>query len=299
LLEQSADQERFTLGSSLDNEVVLEHPMPADEERCYINLVHAQLYPDPDRDSLILFNNSTSAFNVQPLGIQVQNRILPSQEARLERGSWRLSLGEGLDFEIKILPLAAREVPRSWSLISSTPATSSLAVKQPGKVVAIAQTKDEAATVAPTKDKAYQSPSLGTAKSVPASTRKKIVEAATVAPTKHKAYQSPLLGTAKSVPASTRKKIVEASGVRDSAILRPCNAELSIPSSMSKPHASDEVLCDNDYSLVFKAIRKRATVAIKVFRHPKGVKVAADMWREELGILNDLNHVSTPQWNFR
>jgi hypothetical protein len=60
-------------------------------------------------------------------------------------------------------------------------------------------------------------------------------------------------------------------------ILRLCNAELSIPSSMFKPYASDKVLCDNDYSLVFKAIRKRATVAIKVFRHLKGVKIAADI----------------------
>ena len=105
LLEQSADKERFTLGASLDNEVAPKHPSPADAERCYINHVHAQLYPDPDRDSLLLFNSSASTFNVQPLEIpQVENRILPGQEARLKRGSLQLRFGKGIDFEIKIIP---------------------------------------------------------------------------------------------------------------------------------------------------------------------------------------------------
>jgi hypothetical protein len=149
----------------LDNKVVLEHSLPANKKRYYINLVHAQLYPDLGQDFLILFNNLTSAFNVQSLGIQVQTYILLSQEARLKRNSWRLSLNKELDFKIKILLLTTREILCSWSLIFFTPATSSLAVKQPGKVVATAQTKDEAAatvlskdeaaTVALTKDKAY------------------------------------------------------------------------------------------------------------------------------------------------
>jgi hypothetical protein len=64
LLEQSENTEKFTLGRSSDNEMVLKHLRSADEESCYINLFYAQLYPDPDRDSFILFNSSTSIFYV-------------------------------------------------------------------------------------------------------------------------------------------------------------------------------------------------------------------------------------------
>jgi hypothetical protein len=258
LLEQSADKERFTLGASLDNEVILKHPSPADEERCYINLVHAQLYPDPDRDSLILFNSSASNFNVQPLEIpQVEDRILPGQEARLECGNWQLHFGEGLNFEIKIIPWAAREVHRDWSLISPTPATSSLPAQRLGEVAAIAPTKDKAAIVPRTKD-----------------------ETAMIASTKDEAHQSPLLCNKTARPASTRKKVVQETAV--------VHYDPELPEFSSTPKISKTT-----HSQVFKAIRGGATVAIKVFRDRRGVKLAADRWRKEMEILSDLNHVST------
>ena len=47
------------------------------------------------------------------------------------------------------------------------------------------------------------------------------------------------------------------------------------------------------HSQVFKATCAGATVAIKVFRDRREVKVAADMWRKEMEILSDLNHIST------
>ena len=122
LLEQS---EKFTLGGSLDNEVVLKHPRSTDEESCYINLFHAQLYPDPDRDSLILFNGSTSIFCIRSLTApQVENNIIPGEEATLECGRWQVAFGKGLDFEIKILPLAAKEIYLDWVLISPPPVVS-------------------------------------------------------------------------------------------------------------------------------------------------------------------------------
>jgi hypothetical protein len=54
IFEQSGDKERFTLGGSLDNDMVLNHPNHTAEDRCYINLVHVQLYPDPDQDTTIV-----------------------------------------------------------------------------------------------------------------------------------------------------------------------------------------------------------------------------------------------------
>jgi hypothetical protein len=117
ILEQSGDKERFTLGGSSDNDVVLKHPDPADEDQCYINLVHVQLYPDPDHDALTLFNTSTSAFGIRSLATpQVDNDILPGQDARLDCGSWQLTLGKGLDFQIKVISRARGEVHDDWCL---------------------------------------------------------------------------------------------------------------------------------------------------------------------------------------
>jgi hypothetical protein len=38
----------------------------------------------------------------------------PGEEATLERGRWQVTFGKGLDFEIKILPWAAREIYHDW-----------------------------------------------------------------------------------------------------------------------------------------------------------------------------------------
>jgi hypothetical protein len=142
LLEQSENKEKFTLGGSWDNEVVLKHPRSADEESCYINLFHAHLYPDPDQDSLILFNSSTSIFYVQYLIVPpVENNIMPGEEATLECGRWQVSLGKGLDFEIKVLPWAAREVLRNWVLISPPPVIS-LPTERSDKAAAIKPRSD-------------------------------------------------------------------------------------------------------------------------------------------------------------
>ena len=143
LLEQSENTEKFTLGGSSDNEVVLKHPRSADEESCYINLFHAQLYPDPDRDSFILFNGSTSIFYVQSLTIpRVENNIIPGGEATLGCGHWQMTFGKGLDFEIKILPWIVREVHHDWVLISPLPVTTYPPVKRSGRPVAVEPTNE-------------------------------------------------------------------------------------------------------------------------------------------------------------
>jgi len=137
LFEQSENKEKFTLGGSSDNEVVFKHPRSADEESCYINLFHAQLYPNPDYDSLTLFNGSTSIFCIQSLTKpQVENNIIPGEEATLECGRWQVTFGKGLDFEIKILPWTAREVYHDWVLICPSPVTNSLPAKNFDKAAA-------------------------------------------------------------------------------------------------------------------------------------------------------------------
>jgi hypothetical protein len=105
LLSQSREKEKFTLGASMDNDIVLEHVDSDSSEYnlCYINLVHIQLYPDPDHDALILYNSSTSIFGFKSIATpQVGQNILPSQETRLGRGSWQLSFGTGLDFQTPV-----------------------------------------------------------------------------------------------------------------------------------------------------------------------------------------------------
>ena len=124
LLEQSREKEKFTLGSSLDNDVVLKHidSDSPDQDLCYINLLHSQLYPDPDHDALILYNSSTSTFIFSSLKMPgVDNKILPFHVTRLGRGCWQLSFGKGLDFQIKVLSRPPKEPQQSWSLISPPP----------------------------------------------------------------------------------------------------------------------------------------------------------------------------------
>lgn len=97
LLKQSLDNEKFTLGSSPENDVLLEHPTTA-TKGCYINLVHLKLYPDPDSGGLELCNKSKSIFTVQSLTITKLDKIGKDQVLLLGCGDWVLSISEGLDF---------------------------------------------------------------------------------------------------------------------------------------------------------------------------------------------------------
>ena len=247
ILEQPGDKERFTLGASWDNDVVLKHPDAADGDRCYINLVHVQLYPDPDHNALILFNSSTSAFSIRSLAIpEVDNDILPGQDARLHCGSWQLSLGRGLDFQIKVMSRTSGEVHDDWSLISP-PKISSLPARRSGK----------AAPIVPTKTNVRQPPSP----------------------------------TPKSKAGSVSKS-TGASCAGDKAATGPEDSELRPPSSsMQESHSPYTLIGKTNRTLVFKATRKEAIVAIKVCRKPT-VKESADTWRNEIEIMSCLNHVS-------
>ena len=119
VLRQSQENERFTFGASPNNDVVLKHPEQLDQEPCYINLLHFQLYPDPDHEALNLYNNSGSSFAVSSLHVpRSEDNLLPGHHTRLEYGSWRLRLGNGLDFEIRIMPYTPEETGCHASIIS-------------------------------------------------------------------------------------------------------------------------------------------------------------------------------------
>ncbi len=77
ILEQSRDNEKFEFGSFGSSSsvkglvpsktVVLKHIDSDSDGLCYINLLHLELYPDPDVDALLLHNRSTSDFTAQPI----------------------------------------------------------------------------------------------------------------------------------------------------------------------------------------------------------------------------------------
>lgn len=117
ILEQSRFDEKFRFVSSSDigglatgNDVVLKHPNSENQDICYINLVHLEVYPDPDRDGLVLCNRSTSEFIAHSLLIPQTNKIKPGHKATLQGGTWRLTLGKGLTFQIKVLPHTPSEL---------------------------------------------------------------------------------------------------------------------------------------------------------------------------------------------
>ena len=67
IILQSRDQEKFTFSASLYSDIVLKYPDLAVQGWCQINFVHLQLYPNLNYSVVILHNESTSIFIVQPL----------------------------------------------------------------------------------------------------------------------------------------------------------------------------------------------------------------------------------------
>ncbi|KAF8847833.1 kinase-like protein [Acephala macrosclerotiorum] len=115
-LKQSREDARFTFGTSLDNNVVLRHPDSSHPKDCYINLQHAQLYPDPDHDTFRIYNCSATTFAVQSLAtIQSCKHISPGQATILDNGSYCLTFGKGLCFQFRILPRHPKAAHATWS----------------------------------------------------------------------------------------------------------------------------------------------------------------------------------------
>ncbi len=155
VLEQSRDDEKFKFVSSSSikglrsgNDVVLKHPYLGIQDNCYINLLHLELYPDPDSDVMVLYNRSTSEFTAHPLSKSEAYKIKPGCQTTLERGTWRLTLGKGLTFLIKILPRPHEEV--CCGCLRLSPKGPALCVKSSKSSVAAVSIKATAKVKPPT-----------------------------------------------------------------------------------------------------------------------------------------------------
>src|SRR5436853_7520980 len=86
----------------------------------------------PDADEILLNNPSTSTFSIQDLKSGPRTYIAPSQDIYIKYGTWKLTLGAGFDFQIRVLqrPLSEEDDGVTRNLLSSErPSHSSLASK--------------------------------------------------------------------------------------------------------------------------------------------------------------------------
>jgi hypothetical protein len=98
--------------------------------------------PGPGRLGTV--NRSTSIFGVCSLAAPYDNKkIQPGQDVRLGKGSWQLALGEGFDFQIKIIKQASRELYHDWSLISPLPTTTATPPNHSGGAAPLTPTKND------------------------------------------------------------------------------------------------------------------------------------------------------------
>ena len=123
LLIQSTEVYRFTLGSSPKNDIVLE------SKGGYVNLLHCCIYPHPDSDAVVLYNFSSSTFSIHPLSPGDKIRVVPSNSVHIPYGTWRLTLGEGLCFQIRIFP---RPSPEEQGCTTSLLSSCKTPLRRPG-----------------------------------------------------------------------------------------------------------------------------------------------------------------------
>jgi hypothetical protein len=116
VLSQTREKETFSLGAAPDNDIIFTHPLRdiVDDysDLCYINYQHIKIYPDPDGNGLELHNTSASVFVYYRLSCpDADHQISRGEERRLACGSWRLTLGKGLSFQIRVLPDPTGAIP--------------------------------------------------------------------------------------------------------------------------------------------------------------------------------------------
>lgn len=103
LLQQTPDDEKFTFGSSIQSDIVLEASKES-LEIGWVNLQHCVLYPDPDSTSMILHNPSRCEFWVRRLAAGNKMQVIkPGFKLLISEGAWHLNLGKGMDFQTRVL----------------------------------------------------------------------------------------------------------------------------------------------------------------------------------------------------
>jgi hypothetical protein len=266
LLIQSPELQRFTFGSSPENDIVLKVD-EAEEEGCYVNLWHCRIYPDPDSDAVLLNNLSSSIFSIQHLKSGAKTSIAPSHDVFIKHGTWRITLGEGLCFQIRVLPRPSPEEDGcTWSLLSSCErplipysyGTNIRTRKEPMSLSAAIEFIERASKRAVGFINARSAP---TSRDTSSSRTKR---------TESKTRQSAAPATAHG----------ENLGSQESG------------NSTREIEATTSVLGTTRMTTVFRVSRLDGTVFVaKVCRHPD-LKSAADTWKREATILQKLDHVS-------
>lgn len=210
--------------------------------------MHLEIYLDPDRDVLVLCNRSTTEFAAYSLLAPQSSKIKLGNQVTLSRGTWRLTLGKGLTFQIEVLPHAPSELYHGC--LRLPPRESALCMKpSEGSVSAVsteAASKVKPRTVITSnvdvpKKKSYNTRHTG--------------ERATIKIGLEERPQSDTQGQYSSVP----------------------------PIAIGR----------TTFTKVFKIIRNNTAIAVKVCRKPD-LKQSADMWRNELNMLTQLDHVGQP-----
>lgn len=259
LLIQSPEVHRFGLGSSQENDIVLKFNGTG-EEVCYVNWEHCHIYPHPDKDAVVLYNNSTSTFSIGGLESKSEISIAPGRNGTVTHGTWRLSLGEGLCFQIRVLP---RPPPAQDGCTRSLLST----CERPPNTHSYA---------------ASASISRGPV-SLPATT-KSISKAS-----------KRRVGFHNTPSAGSRNKELPESQIHQANA--PTNTHGGNPGSQGLANSSrgieatTKIAATNAMTKVFKVSRHGAVFAAKVCRHPD-LKSAADTWKWEATTLQDLDHVS-------
>jgi hypothetical protein len=260
LLIQSPELQRFTFGSSPENDIVLKADA-AEEEGCYVNLWHCRIYPDPDSDAVLLNNLSSSIFSIQHLKSGATTSIAPSHDFFIKHGTWRITLGEGLCFQIRVLPRPSPEEDGcTWSLLSSCErplmpysyGTDIRTRKEPMSLPAAIEFIERASKRA-----------VGFVNAQPAPISK---------------------DTSSSSTKRTESETATADGE---------NLESQESGNFTREiEATTSVLGTTTMTTAFRVSRPDGTVFVaKVCRHPD-LKSAADTWKHEATILQKLDHVS-------
>ena len=270
IFKRSRSSEKFTLGLGQGCDVILKHLEADVESLCYVNQNHAELYPDPDSECLVLRNVSATSF-VAAAEVGVGELEIKSKEdAKLRSGVWSLTLGEGLIFEMLIL--------RSWvsltnGLISSSSGTRvrPMAKGKSTKRVHFERSSSPLQMAEPPPKWPEKS---GAAQKLSEKEKSDVTESSHPTNQKGKGEEAPL-----------------------KSVVRPSKTESAPqhqrPSSQEEDsqQALPETIVRTRKTEVLKLDRGGAAVAVKRCRKANPVTSARE-WRKEVEILRALSHVS-------
>ena len=235
--------------------MVLKHPKSIAKHCCYINQRHFDIFPDPDRDALILFNRSTSKFSVHSSFKHQVDEIKPGHEATIDRHTRQLTLGEGLEFQIKLLPRTPQSISYSRHRISPRLRGWRINDRAGGAIV---------------------------------SSQTETLKADTLSTLTSKADISAAVESGGISVATTSKADVPRTKASNSR--RSSERPETKPASAKASRGPSTMIGKTAWTEVYKVTRNERIFALKVCRKPR-VDQSALVWRNERDMLEQLNHV--------